>query len=213
MALFEPKIADQLKGILNQMQNEVKLVFFSQEIECHSCRDARRFLEEIKSFSEKIKLEKYNLVTDKEKAELYQVDKVPAIALLDKNDNDTGIRFYGIPGGYEINSFLAAIIEVSGKKEAIPAGIQERIDKIDKQVHIQVFITLVCPYCPGAVAAAHRLALENKNIRADMVDTNSFTPLAIKYSVSSVPKTVINEKHELLGAQPLEAILDLIEKI
>lgn len=212
MPLFEKKIADQLTAILQQMQNQVKLIFFSQEIECFTCRDARRFIEEIKSFNDKILLEKYNLVTDKEKAEQYKIDKVPAIVFLDKDDQDTGIRFFGIPGGYEINSFLSAIIEVSGKNEPLPAGIMQRIKKIDKPVHIQVFITLACPYCPGAVAAAHRLALENSHIRADMVDTNTFTPMAIRYSVSSVPKTVVNDKYELLGAQPLDALLDLIEK-
>lgn len=213
MALFEKKIADQLTQILDQMQNEVKLVFFSQEIECQSCHDARSFLEEIKSFSSKLKLEKFNFVTDKEKTDEFRIDKVPAIALVDKDDHDTGIRFYGIPGGYEINSFLAAIIETSGKKEALPAKILERINKIDKPVHIQVFITLVCPYCPGAVATAHRLALENKHVTADMVDANSFTPVSIKYNVSSVPKTVINETNELIGAQPMEALLDVIEKL
>lgn len=213
MALFEKKIADQLTQILDQMQNEVKLLFFTQEIECQNCHDARSFVEEIKSLSSKIKLEKFNFVTDKEKTEQFRIDKVPAIALVDKDDNDTGIRFYGTPGGYEINSFLAAIIETSGKKEELPAKILERVNKIDKPVHIQVFITLVCPYCPGAVATAHRLALENKNVTADMVDANSFTPVSIKYNVSSVPKTVINEKHELIGAQPMEALLDVIEKL
>jgi len=60
---------------------------------------------------------------------------------------------------------------------------------------------------------AHRLALENSHVRADMVESNSFVPLSIKYQVSGVPKTVINETNDLVGAQPITALLDEIEKL
>lgn len=63
------------------------------------------------------------------------------------------------------------------------------------------------------MSTAHRLALENSHIRADMIDTGMFPPLAVKYNVSSVPKIVINEKHELLGAQPIEKFIEVMEKL
>jgi glutaredoxin-like protein len=141
------------------------------------------------------------------------VDKVPAIVVLKDDGQDSGIRFFGIPGGYEINSFLSAVLAVSGHVEPLPPAILERISKIDKPVHIQVFVTPTCPYCPAAVVTAHRLALENSQVRADMVESNSFVPLSIKYQVSGVPKTVINEMHDLVGAQPITALLDEIEKL
>ncbi len=212
MALFDEKVQSQLKNILAQMKEKVRLVYFSQEIECLTCKDTRMFLEEVASLNDKLVLEKYNLVTDKEKAEQYGVDKVPAIVILEGEGADTGIRFFGIPGGYEINSFLNSILETSGVREELPKKISERIAAIDKKTHIQVFVSLGCPYCPNAVATAHRLALENKNIRADMVETATFPHMAIKYNVSGVPKVVINESHEFVGAQPASAFLDVIEK-
>lgn len=213
MAIFEESVKKQLKSILDQMKDEITIVYFTQEIECQTCRDGRMFVEEISELSDKIKLEKYNLVTDKEKSAAYKVDRVPAIALNDKNGNDTRIRFYGVPGGYEINSFLAAIMEVSGHVEALPKQIADRIAKIEKDIHIQVFVSLGCPYCPEAVSTAHRIAMENKNVYADMVETSQFTDMAIKYNVTGVPKIVINEDHEFTGAQPITAFLDMIEKI
>jgi alkyl hydroperoxide reductase subunit AhpF len=90
---------------------------------------------------------------------------VPAVVMLDQDGNDTNIRFFGIPGGYEINSFLGALLEVSGERQELPADILKRIQKIDKDIHIQVFVTLSCPHCPGAVITAHRLALENPESR------------------------------------------------
>ncbi|NLM77357.1 MAG: glutaredoxin [Ruminococcaceae bacterium] len=213
MSLFDSKIEEQLRSILGQMQKKVQLVFFSQEIECQSCHDAHQFVKEIAALNDKLSMEVLNLVVDKDKAAQYQVDKVPAIVVLDEAGVDTGIKFYGIPGGYEINSFLGAILSVSGQKEALPDDLAKRISAISKPVHIQVFVTPSCPYCPAAVVTAHRLALENKNIRADMVESNAFVYLTVRYQVSGVPKIVINEKHELTGAQPITAFLDIIEKL
>ncbi len=213
MALFDEKITKQLKDILAQMQAEVQVVFFTQEIECADCRSAHQFVKELTDLNDKLSLKVHNLVIDEDEAKKYQVDKVPATLLLDAAGKDRGMRFYGIPGGYEINSFLSGILAVSGHKEELPLALTERIAAIDKPVHIQVFVTAGCPYCPQAVVTAHRLALENDNVRADMIDSNAFTYLTVKYQVSGVPKTVINEKHELVGAQPITAVLDLIEDL
>lgn len=213
MALFDEKISKQLKDILSQMKNDVYLVFFTQEIECPMCRETRLFLEEMSSLNEKLKLETYNFVIDSETAGRYQVDKIPAIVVLDKDRTDFGIKFYGLPGGYEINSFLGTVLEVSGTKEILPAGIMDRIKTIDRDVHIQVFVGLGCPHCPGAVSVAHRLALESGKVRAEMVDTGAFIPLAQKYNVTGVPKIVFNDRFELTGAHPLETFLDVIDRL
>ncbi|MDD2534610.1 MAG: thioredoxin family protein [Eubacteriales bacterium] len=213
MALFDDNIRTQLTHILDGVKNEVNVVFFSQEIECESCSDAHQFVDEICDLNPKLKMHRYNLVTDAEKAAEYNIDRVPAVVMLDQDNKDTNIRFFGVPGGYEINSFLGALLEVSGERQDLPEEILERIRKIDKDIHIQVFVTMSCPHCPGAVITAHRLALENSKIKADMIEANTFVPLSIKYNVSGVPKIVINEVHELLGDQPITAFLDIIEKI
>jgi len=213
MALFDDNIRKQLAQILDGLKDDVHIVFFTQEIECESCHDAHQFIDEICAINPKLKMTRYNLVTDAEKAAEYKIEMVPAVVMLDKDGNDTNIRFFGIPGGYEINSFLGALLEVSGERQELPEDILKRIQKIDKDIHIQVFVTLSCPHCPGAVITAHRLALENKKIKADMIEANTFVPLSIKYNVSGVPKIVINGEHELLGDQPITAFLDVIEKI
>lgn len=213
MALFDVKIQQQLKDILKNMKDEVHIINFTQEIECPMCRETRQFAEEIGSLSDKLKVKVYNFVTDKEMSEKYRIDKIPAIVLLDKDEEDHGVRFFGLPGGYEINSFLGAIIELSGVRETLPEDVMKRIASVDKDVHIQVFVGLGCPHCPAAVSAAHRLAMENSSIKADMVDASNFVPLAQKYNVSGVPKIVINDKFELMGAHPVSSFLDVIEKL
>ncbi len=46
-----------------------------------------------------------------------------------------------------------------------------------------------------------------------MIESTTFTPLAVKHNVSSVPKVVINDIYEFVGAQPINVFLDMIEKI
>ena len=213
MALFDIKVQNQLKDILKNMKDEVKIINFTQEIECPMCRDTRSFAEEIASLSDKLSVKVYNFITDKEMAVKYGVERIPAIVLLDNDETDHGVKFYGLPGGYEINSFLGSIIEMSGLREEIPEDILERIKKVDKDVHIQVFVGLGCPHCPAAVSVAHRLAMENSRIKGDMVDTANFVHLAQKYNVTGVPKVVINDKYELMGAHPLNTVLEVIEKL
>jgi len=213
MALFDETVTKQLTEILSMMKDEVELVYFTQEIECPTCKDGHSFVSEMAALNSKLKLSTYTLVKNHEMAEKYQIDKIPATLLLDKDGKDTRIRFFGIPAGYEINSFLGAILEVSSHITTIPDEIKNRIDKIDHDVHIQVFVSLGCPHCPDAVSAAHLIAMENSHVRADMVETSTFPHLAVRYDVSGVPKAVFNDKIEFVGAQPVMAFLDAIDKL
>ncbi len=54
---------------------------------------------------------------------------------------------------------------------------------------------------------AHRLAIESDMIWADMVEANEFVPLAQKYAVMGVPKTIINEEFEIAGAVPEDVLV------
>lgn len=204
MQMLNEKVRGELKKVLEMMKDSVSILFFSQELECGICDETNSFLSEFASLNDKIRLTVFDFMKNQEKAKFYGVDKIPAIVLLDKNDNDTRIKFYGIPAGYEINSFVSALLEVSGVKTSIPDDITKKIMSIDKKTHIEVFISLTCPYCPDAVRMAHRIALENSNVTADMVDSGVFTPLAIKHNVTSVPKTIINGKKEIIGLQTFD---------
>ncbi len=142
MPMLDNEIRKQLTGVLSKLKSNVNLVYFTQEFECGICKDTHTFLHEFTELSQKLSLTVFDLLKDNEKAEYYKVDKIPATVLLDSENNDTGIKFYGIPGGYEINSFIQSIYEVSGIREQIPEPIQERVNKIDKEVHIEVFVSL-----------------------------------------------------------------------
>ncbi len=211
MAFFDEKVRKQLIEMIGDLPNEANLVFFTKEEDCAVCKDTLAFVEEIASLHDNIKVTVFDLEKDIEAAKKYGVDKAPAIVALDKDMTDFGMRFYGPPAGYEINSFLASIREVGGHQEPLPEPLLNRIKAIDQDVHIQVFVTPTCPHCPGPVVIGHRLALENEHITADMVEASTFPELSNKYGVRGVPKIVINEKYEFVGSQPISKFLEVIE--
>jgi glutaredoxin-like protein len=103
------------------------------------------------------------------------------------------------------------IIDVSKRETGLSKATKERLSRIDKEVNIQVFVTPTCPYCPRMVHMAHQFAIENDYITADMVEVIEFPQLANYYEVSGVPKTVINDKEEIVGAVPEASFLESIE--
>jgi len=213
MAFLNDEIKKQLEEIFEPMKNEVTVALFATKELCETCEDTKTFMTEMAEVSEKISLDVYDMNEDATLAEEFGVKRVPTIVLLGENRKDFGIQFNGIPGGHEINSFISSVLEVSGAGEELPEVFAERIAKVDKPVDIKVFVTLGCPHCPGAVAKAHKLALENPNIRAQMIEAQTFSELSDQYQVSGVPKIVINDSEELVGNQPLEMFLDAIERL
>jgi glutaredoxin-like protein len=206
---IDEKLRQEISKQLSGLKKEVKLVMFTQEIECMYCRETRTLLEELVETSDKLKLEVYNFVIDKDKAELYGIDKIPAIVILE-GDKDFGIRYYGIPSGYEFASLLEDIKMVGTGEVDLSDDIIERVKAIDKDVHLQVYVTPTCPYCPRAVIAAHKFAYLNPKIKSDMVEATEFPHLARKYNVMGVPRTIINENDFIEGAVPEDMLLDKI---
>jgi glutaredoxin-like protein len=206
MPLISKKDADFLREEFEtNLVNPVKLVMFTQTVECQFCAETRQIVEEIAALSDKISAEIYNFVVDKPLAELYGVDKIPAVAILrteDGEDKDYGIRFYGIPSGYEFTTIIEDILDVSKGDSGLQPKTREFLATLSEPLHLQVFVTPTCPYCTQAVRLAHRFAIESELVRSDMIESIEFPHLANKYGVYGVPRTVINETVHQEGAVP-----------
>jgi len=188
-----------------KMLNDVRLVVFTQEIPCAFCKETVQVCQELAEITPRITVEVFDYVRDGMKAKEFRVDKIPAIAVIGLRDY--GIRFYGIPSGYEFTSLIGTILDVSRGDSGLSPRNRELLKMVDRQVHLQVFVTPTCPVCPTAVRLANRLAIESDMIWADMVESNEFVPLTQKYGVMGVPKTIINEKNDIGGAVPEDLLV------
>ena len=200
MGFLQDKDKEHIRTMFKDLTGDVKLIFFTQEIECQYCRETRQILEEVGELSNKIKLEVYNFVTDKAIAEKYNVDKIPATVV--EGTKDFGVRYYGIPSGYEFSSLLEDIVDVSKGDSGLSEQSKTLLKEINAPLRLQVFVTPTCPYCPRAVRLAHKMAMENEYITADMVEATEFPHLSMKYNVRGVPRTMIGEDVPIEGALP-----------
>lgn len=211
MALFNQENREQLEKIFEGLKQPVTIALFTDD-DCETCPETTEFMTEITTMSKNILLEKFHIVKDAESAKKIGIDKAPAIVLLDENKKNHDVKFYGIPAGHEINSLVSGLIELSGGGQKLPKEVEDSLNTLDKKVNIKVFVTLSCPHCSGAVSKAHKLAYENLNIEAEMIECSTFPELAEKYNVSGVPKIVFNDTEELVGNQPLEQFIDAVMK-
>jgi glutaredoxin-like protein len=204
MALLKEQDRQYLIKEFEGLKDPVKILMFTQEMECQYCRETHMIVDEVADLSDAISVEVHDFVADQELAEQYGIDKIPAIAILRDGDEpkDYAIRYYGIPSGYEFSSLIEDVMMVSQGESGLSEATKAQVAALTKPVHLQVFVTPTCPYCPRAVRLAHQLAVESDLIRADMVEAIEFPHLAMKYQVQGVPRTVINETVHIEGAVP-----------
>lgn len=224
MAILQEKDKKIVKERFDEaLKDEVRILFFkksgvgvwtpdsTEDTECKYCKEAEEIYKEIASLSELIKLEIYEISKDKEIFDQYKIERIPTAVLMGKNKGM--IRFIGIPAGYEFTSFIEDIIDLSRGEIDFKDENIKKIENIKDKIHIQVFVTPTCPYCPRSVRTAHKIAFLNENIVADMVEATEYPNLSDKYNVYAVPKTVINDKIEFEGAIPEDQYVDEVLKV
>lgn len=214
MAYIDENIRKELENIFKNINSneKIKLVFFKENINCQMCPHVESLLTELKEITDKLELEVYNRVTDEEKAKEYGVEMTPAI-FVETQKTGKRVVFYGSPIGYEFISLIEAIKNSVKENIEFDSDLIKKIKSVNKDINIKVFVTPTCPYCPSQVVLAHKLAMLNDKIKACMIEAQEFPELSVKYKVEGVPKTVINDTVELVGAQPESEFIDKLISI
>ncbi len=188
-------------------QPETKLIIPGRE--CELCKETGELLGEVAALSDKITLNVHDFHTDEAAVAEFGIERIPTFVLT--GGNKGRVRYLGIPSGYEFASLLEDLIDVSTGSTNLTDETREALADLAEDVHIQVFVTPTCPFCPTAARMAHQMAVESDRITADVVEVGEFPELGTRYRVQGVPKIVMNESVELVGAQRepqfLEAVL------
>ena len=202
----------EIQKRLEALTGAVTVKLFTQVVAgtCQYCADTETLMKETVALSDKLTLEIVSFINDEDVVKSYGIGQIPALVI--EGESDHGIRLYGIPAGYEFAVVLDTLIMVSNRDSALPEKIKTAAKAIDQPVHIQVFSTPTCPYCPRAAMAAIQLAMVNPQIRVDIVEITEYPHLAQKYGVMGVPKVVINESRSFEGALPIETFLEQIQE-
>lgn len=206
-------IPDREKGDLKrefrkELKKDVTIRLFTQgsslltipNRECQYCPQTQHLMEELTALSPKLHLEVYDFYGQSEAKEEYGVERIPAIVMGD--NGDARLKFYGIPSGYELATVVEDIKTLSRGVSPLSMDTRKKLRKVNQPVHIQVFVTPSCGYCPMVARLAHAIAIENPFINADVVEVQEFPSLARMYAVRGVPKTVMGTVSQLTGLLP-----------
>lgn len=209
---IEDKILNDVRQMFEGLNQEVTLHMFTTQTHCLLCNETLSLAEKVAEQSDRITLNHCDCSDlNSDDAKKWKIARHPAIAI--EGLGKGLIHFYGIPSGYEFGSLIESLM-LAGKDGHLDLDphIIEELEKIDQPVHIQVFVTPTCPYCPRAVLAAIKFAMVNENITADCIEATEFSELSNKYRVQGVPKTVINDTVEVVGAVPEQALLAKVKE-
>lgn len=207
MDRLTPSLQAQLQDALAHLPNPVTLALFVQTGPSASpaCTDAVDLATEIANHSGgRVSVERHDTDREPDIASQFAITRTPAIVVLGGDDGHTdyGIRIFGAPDGYEFATLVEDIrIASRGGADLMPAT-RDVLAHLTQPLHIQVFVTPTCPYCPRAAVLAHSLAAASPHVVADVIDASEFPVLANYYRVRGVPRTIVNDRVEIEGAVP-----------
>lgn len=209
--LLNDGLRTQLKGILARLDKSVTLVSVVDESNSKSI-ELRDLVLDIAELGEKVSAEIYTKGENIEVENKINADKYPIVALLNSEKSYSGVKFHGVPGGHELNSFILAIYNLGSEGQQISEETLNNIKKIDKGINIKVCVSLACHLCLDVVVSSQRIAIENKNVEAEMIDISNFKDIKDKFKVMSVPAIIVNDEQIYFGAKKIDEIINIISK-
>jgi len=143
--LLRDDIVQQVKDVFDkQLVDPVEVLFFENKADCEHCDDTRQLIEEVIAISDKLHLSTYDLQEHAHLAEQYHVSMAPGLVIAAKEKDqitDYGIRYAGIPSGYEFSSLIQSLVLVSGRDSGLAPETRQALADLKQPVLLQVFVT------------------------------------------------------------------------
>lgn len=209
--LVSEDLKKQMIPLFQKLRKRVLLVAII-DLEDEKSIELGAFLKAVVSCSDSLELQFVqkgeNLKVQKE----LHGEHLPVVGIYD-GEGYSGACYHGTPGGKEINSFIAAICNVGGAAQPLDKKTKKKIDSIEKDTNIKIFVSLACHHCPHIVAACQKIATASPYVTADMYDARLYPDIVEKYGIERVPMTVVNDTVVIMGKKTIDEILERIENI
>jgi alkyl hydroperoxide reductase subunit AhpF len=123
---------------------------------------------------------------------------------------DLGVRFIGLPAGYQMTSLISAMQSVAFRGMTSEAMTRIQLKKLKTDVSLEL---ITSAEDEAGTVMAHRacnLAVASSQIRTYIIMGDAFPQAVIRYSINRVPHLVINERVHLEGIVDEKVILEHI---
>lgn len=158
----------------------------------------RDFLQEVVALSAKL-----SLVTA-------ALPRTPSFTLKTKKQAEGRITFAGVPLGHEFESFVLALLQVSGHAPKVPAAVKQQILAIDQDLHFETYASLTCTNCPDVVQALNIMSVLNPKITHTMIEGGLYQNEVAAKNILAVPTIYLNGADWASGRM---TITEIIQKL
>jgi alkyl hydroperoxide reductase subunit AhpF len=139
MSILSQRDAEAVTKEFERLAGPVTLTVFASELGGESNPQMVALVKEVVALSDKLSLQVLNPYIDRDQAEAYGVEVTPAVVV--EGARDYGIRFLGIPAGYEFSNLIDSIIVASTGEPALSAETRNALEGLTEDVTIKVFTT------------------------------------------------------------------------
>ena len=139
MGFLSAQDEEAVKKEFERMGGPVKLTVFASELGPDTNAQTVRLMQEVAALSDKLSVSVWNPHIDRERAEAYAIEVSPAVVV--EGERDYGVRFLGIPAGYEFSNLIDSIIAVSNGEASLSDDTKVALADLTGPVTIKVFST------------------------------------------------------------------------
>ncbi|MBA8779406.1 alkyl hydroperoxide reductase subunit F [Staphylococcus schleiferi subsp. coagulans] len=191
--MLNQELKQQLSQLLDLMEGDVVLKASTGSDE--NSQKVDNLVNEVAEMSSRITVEKADL------------KRTPSFSI-NRPGEDTGITFAGVPLGHEFNSFVLALLQVSGRAPKEEQSVIDQIKSIEQPLHFETYISLTCHKCPDVVQALNLMSVLNPNITHTMIDGAVFKEEA--EDIMAVPAIFLNGEQFGNGRMTVTDILSTL---
>ena len=132
----------------NELVNEVNLILFTQSDlgglvvpgrECETCAPTEQLLKEVSETSDLINFKKLDIQKDAEEAARCGISRIPSFLV--SREDETNIRYLGIPAGTEFPVLMEALVNVSSGEPKLAEETKAFLQTLTDVVLINTFVT------------------------------------------------------------------------
>jgi len=194
----------------SDLKDPVTILLHKPEGKADQFDDFMAALEEICSINELIKFkDMVEMETDEDM--IHDVEMFPALVLIDKDGQDHGIRFYGVPTSNIFDSFIDTISLFSNGDHGLEEEFSKKVMGLDEN-KLQVLGTPSVPRLSIYLNDLIKATFISDKMECAMIDLIQFPHIAEENRVLDMPKTVSNGELKFTGVYPPEEIVQILEK-
>jgi alkyl hydroperoxide reductase subunit AhpF len=139
MGFLSAKDETAVRKEFERIGGPVKLTVFASELGGEHNAQTVALVREVAALSDQLSVTVLNPHIDRDQAAAYEVTESPVVVV--EGARDYGIRFLGIPGGYEFSNLIDAVIAVSTGEAGLSDETKATLAELTDDVTIKVFTT------------------------------------------------------------------------